>query len=149
MSERAAWLQANIEEHGFAIIHVMADDEGPGFSYTIGLWYTYAHPEVIVFGMPQQMAHEVLWGIAHDIAGEKRFQVGQRSGDILEGYDCAFLGVNVDHYADYLGQACNMYGGVEFQTIQCAWPDRAGCFPWEPECEAWVVEAQPLLSRTF
>ena len=33
------------------MISVPADEHGPGFTYTIGLYKSYAHPELILFGL--------------------------------------------------------------------------------------------------
>ena len=44
----------DIRKHGVHILHVF-DDEGkkPDFSYTVGLWHTHGHPEVLISGLKE------------------------------------------------------------------------------------------------
>ena len=37
-----------IENHGWAVIRVSADADGPSFAYSIGLYQTFEHPEIII-----------------------------------------------------------------------------------------------------
>lgn len=41
----------DVQGHGWHVIGVEADNEGPAFAYSIGLYQTFGHPEVVVFGL--------------------------------------------------------------------------------------------------
>ncbi|MQA27092.1 MAG: DUF4262 domain-containing protein, partial [Micromonosporaceae bacterium] len=32
---------AHVEEHGWSVVGVLADEECPGWSYTVGLWHSH------------------------------------------------------------------------------------------------------------
>ena len=56
--------KSNIEKFGLQVIMVNATDYSPSFAYSIGLYKTYNHPEIICFGLPNDLGH----GIINDIA---------------------------------------------------------------------------------
>jgi len=68
---------ADIEQYGWSTMYVDANRERgmESLSYTIGLDETYDHPEVIVFGLPAETAHNILSAIAHAIKPPKRMLI--------------------------------------------------------------------------
>lgn len=52
-----------IERFGFASISIFPSDSGdtPGFTYTVGISYTWGYPEAIVFGLPGEVAQSIMW----------------------------------------------------------------------------------------
>jgi hypothetical protein len=141
----------NITEHGWSGIIIEADDEGPGFEYTVGLMATDHHPEVIVFGLPRDRAHELLWSIVHGIREGKRFDREGRYTHILDNVSCICRPVHASQQAWYLGQAmwhCSHVGKPgTLKAVQCVWPDRNGLFPHEDGCHPKVGSLQPDLSE--
>ena len=80
-------------------------------------------------------------------AGES-FRPGPSYADILGGgHYVNFRAMHVDHCKEWLNLACWFYDRVNanFPVLQCFYPDMKGKFPWEPDCESWAVESQPLL----
>ena len=67
------------------------------------------------------------------------------TGDILEGYDCAFRAVAKKQYKEYLGFARWYYKGNDFPVLQCVWPDKQHRFPWDDGFEERFRSRQPLL----
>ena len=145
MDPADAKLLADVEQFGWHMITVSEDDQGPGFTYTIGLFYSYSHPEVIVFGLPNQAMQGVVDCIAGLVKGGVRFGDGDESDEVLDGYVCTFRRVLPAHYPAHLGYAKWFYKSREFPAIQCVWPDKAGHFPWQAECEPGIVRLQPAL----
>ena len=39
---------SDIEEYGWHVVKVMEDNSGPGFCYSIGLFKTFGHPEIMI-----------------------------------------------------------------------------------------------------
>jgi hypothetical protein len=39
---------SDIKTHGLHIVHVFEDEENPRFSYTVGLYENYLHPEILL-----------------------------------------------------------------------------------------------------
>ncbi len=138
---------ADVEEHGLHIVHVPEDDEGPGFSFTIGLWHSFEQPEVIVFGLPSETAHELLNAIADDASDGKRFLADSKHDGLLVDYPVRFLEVPKGAYGEYLGFARWAYLGDEFPCVQFVWPDKQGRWPWDAGTRDGFRESQPVLAK--
>lgn len=50
----------DVQQFGWHCLGIAADEEGPSFSYTIGLQATFRHPEIIIVGLAPQIAYTVL-----------------------------------------------------------------------------------------
>jgi hypothetical protein len=123
---------SNITEHGWFGTHVYADDDGPGFSYTTGFWVNLQFPEIIVFSLNGETAHNVLWHIYREIKDGRPLAVGKPLPDIFSGLDAVLLPVSKSHYEAHLGWARWFYHGDDFPCLQLVWPDKDGVFPWQP-----------------
>jgi hypothetical protein len=65
ITESKSQLQENIDLHGLQVQHVLEDEIGPAFSYSVGLFKSYGHPEIIMVGLKQQLAHTLINNMAH------------------------------------------------------------------------------------
>lgn len=138
---------SDIDETGVHVVHVEGEDGKPGFSYTVGLWYSFEQPEVIVFGLPEQVAAELFDAIADEASEDKKFRDGERHEGLLVSYPVRFVAVpKVDHTL-FLGQAQWAYEGDDFPCVQLVWPDKQGRWPWEPGVRQGFAESQPVLGR--
>jgi hypothetical protein len=98
-------IQESIDAHGRHIVIVPEDDEGPGFAYSIGLYRTLGHPEVIIFGLDVDDLHRAVNNVGAEVRRGRRFGEGDTSDEVLDGYPVAFRGVSAEYYGEYLGQA--------------------------------------------
>jgi hypothetical protein len=138
----------DVEEYGVHIVHVPEDDEGePGFSFTVGLWHSFQQPEVVVFGLAEDIAHELLNALADEAADAKKFLPDTRHEGLLIDYPVRFVGVPKPQYERYLGSAMWAYESDEFPCVQLVWPDKQGRWPWEPGVREGFAAAQPVLGR--
>lgn len=136
----------NIRAHGWFATHVMPDSEGPGFAYTTGLWLKFRSPEVILFSMRRETAHDTFWTIYRELEAGRRPAIGEPTGAIFEKVAAVFLPVSLQQYPNYLGWSRWFYGNDEFECVQLVWPDRDGCFPWDTEASNDARAAQPDLT---
>lgn len=121
-------------------------EEGPNWAFSIGLVYSFRHPEVILLGLPLQSCMSVLNVIGTEVKGGKRYEPGTAYSDILqEPYKCTFRQVHPSHYRNYVGYALWFYENDAFPLLQCFWPDKAGRYPWDEGCNGYVANSQPLL----
>ena len=139
-------LLADVEEYGWHVVAVAADDEGPGFAYSVGFFHTFGHPEVIVFGLDTDIMIDIINGIGDQIEAGEALNDLDESGDVLEGYNIFFRTVEHRHYPEYYGCALWFYQGATFPALQCIWPDAEHHYPWHPECEPGLAAQQPLLA---
>ena len=49
-----------IEEFGWFVGMFESTNNEPSFAYTIGLWKTFSHPEIISFGLPIETLQTIL-----------------------------------------------------------------------------------------
>lgn len=150
---------ADIHEYGFHAKHVRrgahpehALEEaklGPhpiydvGFSYTVGLHFSLRHPElVLVSGMPDRQAHDILWQAVRLIKDGATFAAGDESREILEDAPACFSAVSLRWRKELLTFADWAARRKRFDALQIVLPDRTGRFPTSP---AYTGPPQPLL----
>ena len=121
------------------------DDEGPSFAYSIGLFRSFGHPEIIVFGLGLDLMHRMINLIGEEVRRGRRFADGESASGILEGYDVRFLHVAHRHYPEHFGYARWFYKGDDFPALQCLWPDKQGRFPSDADYSEPLRARQCLL----
>jgi len=137
---------ADVQRHGWHVVLIPEEDGMPGWAFTVGLSKTFGHPEVIVFGLHQEVAHFVLNDVGERVRAGLKIVDGTRAEELLEGVTCAFRPVARCWHRWFLGMASWFNGGNHrYSVFQCLWPDRAGCFPWDDDFRASWRWAQPLL----
>jgi hypothetical protein len=136
---------ADINEYGWHVTNVVEDDGHPPWSFTIGLFETWAHPEFIVIGRSRATSHEMLKTLADDIELNDPPNLTDPDGHLLLGMKCHFLKVNTRYYSDYVGFALWFYRKRHFPLYQVIWPDRDGSYPWHPHGPRFFKEWQPVL----
>ena len=124
---------ADIEKYGLHVIHVLEDDSGPEFSYSVGLFESYGHPEIIIFGLRSELSLVLLNNMGHDIKSGKVFKAGEFDDGVLDGFLCYFGKVPKKQYIDYVGWDRWLYGSNDFPLVQCVYPTVDGIFPWEKD----------------
>jgi hypothetical protein len=140
-------LISDIEKFGFAVIIIEATSYLPSFGYTVGLLAKYNHPELIAFGLSTKTLHAIL-----NIGGEM-IREGQALSpdtcysDFFENSETKFLQVDPRNTRDYFGYAIWFNKRTEFPSLQLAWTDRQGRYPWEDDFENDLKGKQPLLDR--
>jgi hypothetical protein len=138
-------LVSDVEGYGWHVIRIADDDEGPGFAYSIGLFKSFGHPEIIVFGLDGMLMHRMINLIGEEIRQGRRFADGDAASGILEGYDVRFREVACRHYHEHCGYARWFYQGDDFPVLQCLWPDKKGRFPTDTGFARALRPRQPSL----
>ena len=138
-------LLSDIDRVGWHVVMIPEEDGTPGWSFSVGLFKSFKHPEVVVFGLPLELSEEVINGIGADIQKGKVFETGQEYPDILDGVLCTFRPVVQRWYRPFLGYAGWYYRGPKFPVLQCIWPDKQQHYPWHPKFKKAWLGAQPLL----
>ena len=119
----------DIREFGWHVIKVFSRTGGPDFAYSIGLFETFGHPEILIVGLALDTMHLLINNIAMDVKSGKTFENLRDYDDILDGYICTFRVVRTEHYKDLFGWAISHYQGADIPGMQCVWPDRKNNFP--------------------
>jgi hypothetical protein len=139
----------DVEQYGVHIVHVPEDEDGDGpcFSFTVGLWETYQQAEVVVFGLPMEVAAELLDGLTDEADGDRRFRAGEKHDGLLVGYPVRFLELPKERYGEFLDVATWAYEGDGFGALQLIWPDKQGRWPWEDGVREGFAASQPIIGR--
>lgn len=133
---------AQIRKHGWFRTSVFEEDDKSGFSYTTGFWCGAKAPEVIVFSLRPELAHNVLWEIYRDVAAGVSFPTGQRLSNVFANIEAVFLPVAKEFYLNYLSWNRWFYAGADWPCVQLVWPDANGAFPWEAGHEGRFATSQ-------
>ncbi len=145
--DRDRKLLADIARVGWAVLGIPEDDEGPGFAFSIGLYRTFAHPEVILIGLPWEVSSALINDLGAAVKGGKRYEAGRAYDDLSEGGADFFVAVDRGNYREYLGTAGWFYRGWDFPVVQMVWPDRRGAYPWDAGSPPGYWRRQPLLGK--
>jgi hypothetical protein len=138
----------DIQRVGWHVTGVFAKEgeDGPEWAFSSGLFHSFGHPEVVVFGLPFERCMDVVNVIGEQVKAGSRYDSEHVYADILnDPYKCAFREVNPQHYRDYVGFALWFYEDDPFPLLQCFWPDKQNRLPWENSCNEYVKKVQPLL----
>jgi hypothetical protein len=142
----------NVRAHGCQINHVFEpDDESSGFSYSIGFWETVNQPEVIVFGLPQDVQHFMINETLRKCRDGFELGDGVLVDDLLEGHSVIARSVHPSRMVpEYFNSAIwyRRHRGAEGlpSAVQLVWPGAGDrLFPWDDNCSEIVRDLQPPL----
>jgi hypothetical protein len=140
-------LLRDVADRGWHVVSVADLNDRPGWAFSVGLQRSFDHPEVIVFGLPENANRQVVDRVAHDVATGTPHPVGSTSDSLLAGLHCEFRAVAPGWCETFLGYAVWHYGRDGFRAVQLLWPDRDGRLPDHPEFDAELTRHQPLLEH--
>jgi len=126
---------------------VDSDDPEEWFAYTVGLSKTFDWPELICFGLDQQIMANLL----NDAVEECRARGVRPSADLLlndviNAYP-AKLAIPKPMSDEYVNSArwFAHHEGVTLDVLQLFWPDKNGHFPDDDRCSPGVIKMQTPL----
>ncbi len=77
----------DIRRTGVHLMHIFdAEGKEPEFSYSVGLWHTYHHPEIIIVGLKEDLRHILLNNLNYEIGKGRVLTDEISSTDALETY---------------------------------------------------------------
>jgi Domain of unknown function (DUF4262) len=135
----------DVEKYGCHIIQVREGNGVPGWSYTVGLHDVLGAPELIVIGLRNGVAQNLLNDCNHRLDAGMSITDGCREQELLANVECEFRRVETRWLRQTMGYAVWFYGGDEFPVSQCIYPDLANRFPWEEGFDMGWRSRQPLL----
>ena len=132
----------NIEDYGCHVLHVLEEDEHPGFSYSVGIEKSSGRPELIVIGLDQEIAHWIVNEYNSRIQSGEIFETNEFYSDFLEGFEVTFKAVEKKHFTEYFGLGKWLYNGEDFNALQLIYPSTSGIWPWDknaPDDFTWYA----------
>jgi hypothetical protein len=147
LDEIDARVRGDIERHGWHVVIVPPEAGSPGWAHSIGLFERHRHPELLVFGSEPRRLGALVNALGARVRAGQVFEAGADASGVLDALPFAFRAVARRWIPVFLGNAAWHYRSESFPVLQGFWPDRAGRFPWQPECEAAVAGEQPQLAH--
>ncbi|MFO1076909.1 MAG: DUF4262 domain-containing protein [Planctomycetota bacterium] len=147
LPEPLARVLDDVAADGVHIAHVLASEDGavPAYAFTVGLWHTFERPEVIVFGLDEEVAEQLLEALADEASDGASFAPGSRSEGLLHGYPVRFLDVPKERRGEHVALADWAHEGADFPLVQVVYPDKQGRWPWDPEAREGFRRHQPVI----
>lgn len=136
---------ADVAQSGLYVVCGAAIGGAPAFAFSIGLFRTFDHPEVAIFGLASAALEAAVRRIGERVRAGERFEDNDVVDGVVEGRAVAFRRIVPRHYPPYLGYAVWYHGGARFPALQATWSDPAGHFPWERWFPRELRDVQPVL----
>ena len=139
----------HITGFGWSVIGIEEEADAPSYSFSVGLYHTLGHPELVILGQKPETAHRLINHAGEMIRAGRRFTDGERTDGILDGYPAVFVNIEERYFREYFGYARWFYRGSDFPMLQIVWPDKtSGAFPWEDGYTPELFWRQRVLGRT-
>ena len=152
LSEFEQRIFENSEKSGCQVNTIFdPDGEEPTFSYSIGFPVTVNQPEVIVFGLKNEVMHGMINALLDKCRQGLTLRDGLVIDDLLDGYNCVARAVVNDYIVDDYFASAIWYekyrtGDEMKEAYQIVWPGvHQRMFPWDEGCDQLVIDCQPAL----
>lgn len=119
------------------------DDDGPSFAYTVGL-FGLAHPELLIFGVPPEIAGGVLNNLGERVRDGEALLPGRLI--TFEEWSHRIIPEVVPNPGDIVFRANEFYARPDEHSVpvlQLSYDDREGRFPWEDDYAAPEMQPRP------
>ena len=136
---------ATVRKHGWSVMMIPADAEGPGWAHTVGLWHTHRVPELAMFGLDVELMRVCLNDLAGKAPAGQPLATDVPRDDVIKNYPVYLKEVRRPWYRAFFGQAIGFYREPPFPFQQVVWPDREGHFHWDDDRAEQLEQAQPQL----
>lgn len=142
-------LLSDISNVGYQIVGISADGdmEKLEYAFTVGCYFSFGIPEVVLHGMRWASARSLIaayvdWGKTRPVAPSPCIT------EDLANFPLLLREVDLSWYRPLLGYGIWFYRdlGFPFPCLQIAWPDQNGNFDHEKEFDARYRTIQPNLS---
>jgi Domain of unknown function (DUF4262) len=148
----------DILEHGCEIIGIEPDHLVPDYSFSVGLYLNFLHPEILIMGVSMNACAHTINRLCEEAADGKMLQSGDTRSDLFDvPRPVRFVPVPQERYFDYLGTAVWFYRSLlwkvppvaehKFPVLQAVWPDPEGFYPDDTRCRPEVRKVQTLVEQ--
>lgn len=142
-----AKLLGDVESHGWHVVQISEETGSPAFAFSVGLYYRFLQPEVLIMGLDLNVSAHILNGIGEAMRSGREIAPG-RYKDFIDGFEVEMVPIDISFYEEYLGYATWFYRSLPqpYPAMQCIWPDGNGIFPLESGYDDRYSALQLLLT---
>ncbi len=123
-------LLADVRRVGWHLCLVGEGEGEPPFAFTVGLTHGHGQADLVVVGLDQALAADLLNELGRRVAGGETLRPGPVEG-LLEDRRTRLVRVADARHADWLGYLRWFYRTPHPPALQLQWSDRDGRFPGE------------------
>jgi len=116
-----------------------------GWAFSVGFVQTFDHPEVVIFGLPDDVLRALLDTIGQHLRAGRAFRDGHEDASLAPPFRFVFRAVDSAWQPAVLPVASWFYRDRSFTSVQLFWPDRSHRLPWEADFDPDLSGHQPLL----
>lgn len=135
----------HVKEYGWSVVLVPADDRGPGWAFTIGLWHSYRSPELAMFGLEPYDMQTCLNDLGDQAAAGRPLRPNQEWPDAVIHRPVLLHPVDHGWHRAFFSMGVGFYRWPRMPVLQAVWPDERGLYPWQPGSDPRSRDAQPWL----
>ena len=146
----------DILEFGFQTIQIEAEEGSAEYSFSVGLYLNFLHPEILIMGVSGDVCHRAIHRICSQVTSGSIINAGDERSDLFDlAYPVRFASVDEKFYFDYIGYAAWFYrstlfkaprvGQHKFPVLQALWADKNGFYPDDPRCDETARRVQTLV----
>src|SRR5258708_39912697 len=84
------------------VVPTRVGDDRNVWAYSTGLYYSYGHPEILLFNLRRENLIKIINVIGARIKSGEKFESAKSYANVLEGYQCAFRAVDSSNYKEYV-----------------------------------------------
>ncbi|MBP2478155.1 hypothetical protein JOF53_007027 [Crossiella equi] len=139
-------LMASAEANGAAVVHVPEEDGAANFALSVGAWRRFGAPEVVVIGLPEEVANHAVNMYVQRVGKGERFPLGRVYDDFMPGLRVVFEKVHLGYYPEFLGFVFLFHPQGNFPALQMIVTTPEGHWPWADDAPAGFFEWQPVLT---
>ena len=143
-------ISSDVKKHGWSAIDI--NDREPPFVYSVGLMYTYSHPEIIIMGLPGEGIN-VLSAMVDNIIKGYSYSKPSKYKNVLINELIETRCVHETQHELWMGYAMGYWREQrqvgQLKAIQVFWPDNCGRFPFDANCDNKSISLQIRLDRPW
>jgi hypothetical protein len=121
----------HVEEHGWSVQGVLAEDGQPGWAYSVGLWHTARLPELCIFGLPFSVQGHAINAVGRQARDGARLDDRSPIEGVLDPGPLMLRPVHPSWLGTSMFASAIRFYGQPLRFRQLVWPDSEGRFPWE------------------
>jgi len=138
-------LSERVARAGWSAVSVPAAGPRPPYAFTVGLWHSFAHAEVAVFGRDEGEMARWLATVGGQVEAGRVLHPDRQADDVLGSPEVFPRPALASWHRHLFGAALAFYRGQPVPVLQLVWADDRGVLPWEPGCAEDCAAAQPWL----
>lgn len=121
------WLKS--QKNLWSIVYTQSENGGTSWSYTVGLWENFGHPEVMISGLGHSVSVSILNVVGNYVKNGRKFDASiNKEVGVLKGLPVKFYPLEAHHMVSHLRMVSIFQPAWKTKGLELIWPDPKGCF---------------------